>query len=177
MCPSALRVCREPGGQKPLDFICDLSQFVIKAVTWHIDYNNTENVSWVLGRVARFTFDMHMKSVICAQFSVISIVYLFVCVSVLKSITDVARKSSLNCFMCMWMCFLYLGFYPRVLLTSIWEVVFWTVTNSESHKLRWIRNPCRRNLWFVAICDQGCYVAYWFSGYLGEYPGSVLTWK
>ena len=35
--------------------ICDLLQFVIKALTWHIDSNNTENVLWVLGRVPRIT--------------------------------------------------------------------------------------------------------------------------
>ena len=50
----------------------------------------------------------------------------------------------------MWICFLNLGVYPRLLLISIWEVVFWTVSNCDSHKLR----HYRRNLWFVAICDQ-----------------------
>ena len=52
---------------------------MIKAVTWHIDSNNTENVFWVLGRVPRFTFDMNMKSCIFTHFGVISLVYLFVC--------------------------------------------------------------------------------------------------
>ena len=52
---------------------------MIKAVIWHIDSNNTENVFWVLGRVPRFTFDMNMKSCIFAHFGVISLVYLFVC--------------------------------------------------------------------------------------------------
>ena len=33
---------------------------MIKAVTWHIDSNNTENVFWVLGRVPRFTLDMKL---------------------------------------------------------------------------------------------------------------------
>ena len=40
--------------------ICDLSQFVIKAVTAQTESNNTENVFWVLGRVPRFTYDIDM---------------------------------------------------------------------------------------------------------------------
>ena len=74
--------------------ICDLSQFVIKAVTWHIDSNNTENVLWVRGRVPMFTFDMNMKSFIFADSVVISLVHLFVCISVIKPIIDVQRKTS-----------------------------------------------------------------------------------
>ena len=41
--------------------ICDLSQFVIKAVTAQPESNNTENVFWVLGRVPMFTFDIDMN--------------------------------------------------------------------------------------------------------------------
>ena len=52
---------------------------MIKAVAWHIDSNNTENVFWVLGRVPKFTFDMNMKSCSFDYFGVISLVYLFVC--------------------------------------------------------------------------------------------------
>ena len=74
--------------------ICDLPQFVIKAVTWHKDSNNTENVLWVLGRVPMFTFDMNMKSFIFADSGVISLVHLFVCISVIKPIIDVQRKTS-----------------------------------------------------------------------------------
>ena len=58
---------------------CDLSHFVIMAVTAHTESNNTENVFWVLGRVPRFTFDMNMKSIIFAHFGVISLLYMFVC--------------------------------------------------------------------------------------------------
>ena len=58
---------------------CDLSHFVIMAVTAHTESNNTEHVFWVLGRVPRFTFDMNMKSIIFAHFGVISLLYLFVC--------------------------------------------------------------------------------------------------
>ena len=58
---------------------CDLSHFVIMAVTAHTESNNTENVFWVLWRVPRFTFDMNMKSIIFAHFGVISLLYMFVC--------------------------------------------------------------------------------------------------
>ena len=58
---------------------CDLSHFVIMAMTAQTESNNTENVFWVLGRVPRFTFDMNMKSFIFAHFGVISLLYLFVC--------------------------------------------------------------------------------------------------
>ena len=59
--------------------ICDLSQFVIKAVTAQTESNNTENVFCVLGRVPMFTFDMNMKIYSFAHSGVISLVYLFVC--------------------------------------------------------------------------------------------------
>ena len=58
---------------------CDLSHFVIMAVTAQIQSNDTENVFRVLGRVPMFTFDMNMKSFIFAHFGVISLLYLFVC--------------------------------------------------------------------------------------------------
>ena len=74
--------------------ICDLSQFVIMAVTWHIDSNNTVSVLWVLGRVPMFTFDMNMKSFTFADSGVISLVHLFVSISVIKPIIDVQRKTS-----------------------------------------------------------------------------------
>ena len=58
---------------------CDLSHFVIMAVTAQTESNNTKNVFWVLGRVPMFTFGMNMKSSIFAHFGVISLLYLFVC--------------------------------------------------------------------------------------------------
>ena len=58
---------------------CDLSHFVIMAVTAETESNNTENVFWVLGRVPRFTFDINMKCCIFAHFGVISLLYLIVC--------------------------------------------------------------------------------------------------
>ena len=75
--------------------ICDLSQFVIKAVTAQTESNNIENVFCVLGRVPMFTFDMNMKTYIFADSGVISLVYLLcVCISVIKPIIDVQRKPS-----------------------------------------------------------------------------------
>ena len=58
---------------------CDLSHFVIMAVTAQTESNNTEHVFWVLGVVPMFTFDMKMKSFIFAHFGVISLLFLFVC--------------------------------------------------------------------------------------------------
>ena len=61
---------------------CDLSHFVIMAVTAQTESNNTENVFWVFGRVPRFTFDMNMKNCIFAHFGDISLVYMFVCMNI-----------------------------------------------------------------------------------------------
>ena len=66
----------------PAVAICDLSQFVIKAVTAQTEFSNTENVFWVLLRVPRFTFDMNMKSCIFTHLSLISLVYMFVCMHI-----------------------------------------------------------------------------------------------
>ena len=71
---------------------CDLSHFVIMAVTAQIESNNTENVFWVLGRVPTFTFDMNMKSFNFAHFGVISLFCLCVCISVIKPNIDLQRK-------------------------------------------------------------------------------------
>ena len=80
--------------------------------------------------------------------------------------------------------FMYLGVHHRALLTSICEVVFWTVTICNSHKMRQVRNYNRRNLWFVTkfnswprLC-RGKFSQITLkmcSVYLGEYPSSVLT--
>ena len=132
--------------------ICDLSQFVIKAVTAQTASNNTENVFWVLGGVHRFTFDMNMKSCIFTHFGVISLVYLFVCMYIsYKAHNRCTQETFFKGPDFDVMMFNALRSIPSVTMKSIWEVVFWTVTNCDSHKLR----HYRRNLWFVAICDQG----------------------
>ena len=146
----------------PAVAICDLSQFVIKAVTAQTESNNTENVFWVLGTVPRFSFDMNMKSCFFAHFGVISLVCMCLCMFISykshnRCTQETLKGSDVDVNM-----FSELRSMPPVTMKSIWEVVFWTVTNCDSHKLRQFRNPCRRNLWFVAICDQGLNVAYWF---------------
>ena len=90
------------------------------------------------------------KIAFCPFWCYCSGVSVCVCSSFMTPINDVPRVLPWNGPISMWTCFLYLGVYHRALLT----VVFWTVTNCDSHKLRQTRNPCRRNLWFVAICDQ-----------------------
>ena len=134
---------------------CDLSQFVIKAVTAQTESNNTENVFWVLGRVPRFTFDMNMKSCIFTHFGVISMVYLFVRMYIsYKAHNRCTQENFLKGSDFDVNMFYALRSIPSGTMKSFWEVVFWTVTNCDSHKLRQFRNPCRHNLWFVAIYDQ-----------------------
>ena len=120
----------------PAVAICDLSQIVIKALMWHIDSNNTENVFWVLGRVARFTFDMNMKSCIFAHFAVISLVYMFMCMFIsYKAHNRCNQETFLKGSDVDVNMFSALRSIPSVSMKSIWEVVFWTVTNCDSHKL------------------------------------------
>ena len=109
-----------------------------------------------LGEYPGFFFDMNMKSW-KAVFLPILVSYhwyicLCVCISGIKPLIDVPRKPSWKGPIFM---FSALRSIPSVTMKSIWEVVFWTVTICNSHKLRQFRKPCRRNLWFVAICDQG----------------------
>ena len=133
--------------------ICDLSQSMIKAVTAQTESNNTENVFGVLGRVPRFTFDMNMKSCIFTHFGVISLVYQFVVMYIsYKAHNRCTQETFLKGSDFDVNMFYALRSIPSVTMKYIWEVVFWTVTNCDSHKLR----HYRRNLWFVAICDQGC---------------------
>ena len=74
---------------------CDLSHFVIMAVTPQTESNNTENVFWVIGRVPMFTFDMKMKSCIFAHFGVISLLYLFVCMYIIYKAHNRITKETL----------------------------------------------------------------------------------
>ena len=145
--------------------ICDQSRDGTNWVQWHW------NVFWVLGRVPMFTFDMNIKS------RILPILVLFhwficwcVCISVIKLIILVPRKPSYKGPILMWICFLNLGVYPRLLLISIWEVVFWTVTNCDSHKLQ----HYRRNLWFFAICDQSRDGANWVQQH---WKRVLCTWE
>ena len=163
---------------------CDLSHFVIMALTAQNESNNTENVFWVLGRVPMFTFDMNMKSFIFAHFGVISLLYLFVCMYISYKARNRFTKETL-------------------LIVSDVDVYMFPVLRSipsctadmnlrscilNRHKMRQSQIAtiqeslpshfviCRI-LWswpwrhkMSPITLKTC------SGYLGEYPGSLLTW-
>ena len=163
---------------------CDLSHFVIMAVTAHTESNNTENVFWVLGRVPRFTFDMNMKSFIFAHFGVISLLYLFVCMYISYKAHNRFTKETL-------LIVSDVDVYMFPVLRSIPSCT--TDINLRScilnrHKMRQSQIAtiqeslpshfviCRI-LWswpwrhkLSPITLKTCY------GYLGEYPGSLLTW-
>ena len=164
--------------------ICDLSQFVIKAGTAQSESNNTENVFWVLGRVPRFTFDMKTKSFIFAHLGVISLLYLFVCMYISYKAHNRFAKETL-------LIVSDVDVYMFPALRSIPSCT--TDMNLRScilnrHKMRQSQIAtiqeslpshfviCR-NLWsspwrhkLSPITLKTC------SRYLGEYPGSLLTW-
>ena len=164
--------------------ICDLSQFVIKAVTAQTESNNIENVFWVLGRVPRFTYDIDMKSCIFAHFGVISLLYLFVCMylsykahnrftkETLLIVSDVdvymfpALRSIPSCTtdMNLRSCILNRHKLRQSQIATIQESL-------PSHfvicRILWSW-PWRHKLSPITL--KTC------SGYLGEYPCSLLTW-
>ena len=155
----------------PAVAICDLSQFLIKALIWHIDSHNNKNVFWVLGKVLRFTVDMNMKSCVFAHFGVISLVYMFMCMFIsYKAHNRCTQETFLKGSDFDVNMFSALRSIPSVTMKSIWEVVFWTVTNCDSHKLR----HYRLNLWFVAICDQSRDGANWVQQH---WKRILCTWE
>ena len=163
---------------------CDLSHFVIMALTAHTESNNTENVSWVLGRVPRFTFDMNMKSFIFAHLGVISLLYLFVCMYIsykahnrftketLLIVSDVdvymfpVLRSIPSCTtdMNLRSCILNRHKMRQSQIATIQESL-------PSHfvicRILWSR-PWRYKMSPITL--KTCL------GYFGEYPGSLLTW-
>ena len=163
---------------------CDLSYFVIMAVTAQTESNNTENVFWVLGRVPRFTFEMNMKSFIFAYFGVISLVYMFVSMYIsfkahnpftketLLTVSDVdmymlpALRSIPSCTtdMNLRSCILNRHKMRQSQIATIQESL-------PSHfvicRILWSW-PWRHKLSPITL--KTC------SGNLGEYPGSLLTW-
>ena len=154
------------------------------AVTAHTDSNKTENMFWVLGTVTRFTFDMNMKSFIFAHFGVISLLYLFVCMYISYKAHNRFTKETL-------LIVSDVDVYMFPVLRSIPSCI--TDMNLRScilncHKMRQSQIAtiqeslpshfviCRI-LWswpwrykMSPITLKTC------SGYLGEYPGSLLTW-
>ena len=155
------------------------------AVTAQTESSNTENVFWVLGRVPMFTFDMNMKSFIFAYFGVISLLYLFVCMYISYKAHNLFAKETL-------LIVSDVDVYMFPVLSSIPSCT--TDMNLRScilnrHKMRqsqiatiqeslpslflicrilWSR-PWRHKLSPITL--KTC------SGYLGEYPGSLLIWK
>ena len=154
------------------------------AVTVQNESNNTENVFWVLGRVPRFIFDMNMKSIIFAHFGVISLLYLFVCMYISYKAHNRFTKETL-------LIVSDVDVYMFPVLRSIPPCT--TDMNLRScilnrHKMRQSQIAtiqeslpshfviCRI-LWswpwrhkMSPITLKTC------SGYLGEYPCSLLTW-
>ena len=154
------------------------------AVTAQIESNNTENVFWVLGWVPMFTFDMNMKSCISAHFGVISLLYLFMCMYISYKAHNRFTKETL------------------LIVSNVDVYMFPALRNTPScttdmnlrscilnrHKMRQSHIAtiqeslpshfviCRI-LWswpwrqkMSPITLKTC------SGYLGEYPCSLLTW-
>ena len=163
---------------------CDLSHFVIMAVTAQTESNGTENVFWVLGRVPMFTFDMNMKSFIFAHFGVILLLWLIVCMYIsyeahnrfaketLLIVSDVdvymfpALRSIPSCTtdMNLRSCILNRHKMRQSQIATIQESL-------PSHfvicRILWSW-PRRHKLSPIVL--KTC------SGYLGEYPCSLLTW-
>ena len=154
------------------------------AVTAQTESNNTENVFRVLGRVPMFTCDMNMKSFIFAHFGVISLLYLFVCMYIsykahnrftketLLIVSDVdvymfpALRSIPSCTtdMNLRSCILNRHKMRQSQIATIQESL-------PSHfvicRILWSW-PWRHKLSPITL--KTC------SGYLGEYPCSLLTW-
>ena len=163
---------------------CDLSHFVIMAVTAQIESNNTENVFWVLWRVAMFTFDMNMKGFIFAHFGVISLLYLSVWMYISYKAHNRFAKETL-------LIMSYVDVYMFPVLRSIPSCT--TDMNLRSCILN--RQKMRQSQ--IATIQESlpshfviCRILWsWLwrhklspmtlktcSGYFGEYPGSLLTW-
>ena len=134
--------------------ICDLLQFVIKALTAQTESNNSENVFWVLGRVPRFTFDMNMKSFIFAHLGVISLSYLFVYMYISYNVHNRFAKEIM------------------LILSDVdvysflhWLVYFLAVCEHESEKLHFepsqnvtVTNCDNSGILAVAFCDLSHFV-------------------
>ena len=154
------------------------------AVTAQTESNNTENVFWVLGRVPMFIFDMNMKSFIFAHYGAISLLYLFVCMYISYKAHNRFTKETL----------LIVPDVDVYMFPALRSIPSWnTDMNLRScilnrHKMRQSQIAtiqeslpshfviCRI-LWswpwrhkLSPITLKTC------SGYLGEYPCSLLTW-
>ena len=106
---------------------------------------------------AILTLDKNMKSCIFAHSGIISLIYLFVCMYIsYKAQNQWTKETFLIGSDVDVKIFSALRSIPSGTINIILKRCIGTVTNCDSHKLR----HYRRNLWFVAICDQGRDVAY-----------------
>ena len=160
---------------------CDLSHFVIMAVTAQTESNNTENVFRVLGRVPMFTFDMNMKSFILAHFGVISLLYLFVCMYISYRAHNWLTAETL----------LIVSDVDVYLLPALWSIHSCT---TDMNLRSWILNRHKMRQSQIATIQESlpshfviCRILWLWpwqhklsqitlktcSGYLGEYPCSI----
>ena len=150
------------------------------AVTAQTESNNTENVFWVLGRVPRFTYDIDMKSCIFAHFGVISLVYLFMCINIsCKAYNRCTQETFLKGSDLDVNMFSELRSTPSVTIDiNLTSCVLNRLKLRQSQiatlpsqfvicRILWSW-PWRHKL--SPITPKTC------SGYLGEYPCSLLTW-
>ena len=130
---------------------CDLSHFVIMAVTAQTESNNTENVFWVLGRVPMFHFwHEYEKLYFCPFWCYFTGIYVYV--YVYQLIIDVPRKPSWKGPILMWACFLHLGVHPRLLWNLSEQLCF------EPSQIATVTNCDNSGIPAVAICDLSQFV-------------------
>ena len=167
------------------------SHFVICRILWSWPWRHKPspitlktNVFWVHGRVPMFTFDMNMKSFIFAHFGVISLLYLFVCMYISYKAHNRLTTETL-------LIVSDVDVYMFPALSSI--PPYTTDMNLRS----WILNRHKMRQSQIATIQESlpshfvicCILWLWpwrhklspitlktFSGYLGEYPCSLLTW-
>ena len=158
---------------------------MIMAVTAKTESNDIENVLWVIGRLPMFTFDMNMKSCIFAHFGVISLLYLFVYMYIsYKAHNRFYKGNLIDSVRRRWV---------HVSCTEEYTLLHY---GHESEKLHFepsqnatVTNCDDSGILAVAFCDLSHFVinavtaqtesnntVKTCSGYLGEYPCSLLTW-
>ena len=126
---------------------CDLSHFVIMAVTAQTESNNTENVFWVLGRVPMFTFGRNLRGWVLTHFRIICHMH---CIFFTKH--EVSEWTSGMYLITLKKCSRYLGLYCCKLLTSFWDFGFEPLPNCLSAQI-----TCEKNtLVLLKPCKNRC---------------------
>ena len=167
------------------------SHFVICRILWSWPWRHKlspitlkTNVFWVLGRVPMFTFDMNMKSFIFAHFGVISLLYLFVCMYIsYKAHNRLTTETLLivsDVDVCMFPALSSIPSYTTDMNLRSWIL--------NRHKMRQSQiATIQESLPSYFVICRILWLWPWrpklspitlktFSGYLGEYPCSLLTW-